>query len=281
MERPGKVAVVECAQAVGWVQAGRRRDPMRASSHGVGEMIRRAAYEGMKRLIVGLGDTVTVDGGLGMLEALGLTFAGADGLPVGRGGAELEKVSSITISDEFWSVRRQFSGVEVWCDVMARLTGPGGAARGFGPQKGASPAMVRRLERGLVHWGKILERATGKRASGLPGSGAAGGTGAALAAWFGGELNSGGEETLKALRAEALVRRADLVVTGEGRLDRQSVMGKASWRLAAWASRMAKPCVYVTGSSRLSQRAIPKGVRVVLLDERPLVEAVAKAFSGL
>lgn len=240
----GQTAVVEIAAASGLpLVPAERRDPMRTTSYGTGELIAAALEAGCRRVLVALGGSATVDGGMGMLEALGFRFLDARGRPVPRGGRGLAAVATALRP-------RALPPVEfvAACDVDNPLLGEQGAAAVYGPQKGATPEMVQELDRGLARLAAVWKRDWGVDVAALPGAGAAGGAGAALAAGLGAPLVSGAGLVIEYSGLEDRLRRADLVITGEGRLDGQTRRGKAPAAVAAAARRAGVPVVAVCGS---------------------------------
>lgn len=236
----GRVAVVEMSQASGLRLVPRgRRNPLVATSYGTGELIRAALDLGVREVWVGLGGSATQDGGAGMAEALGARFLDARGKRLPRGAEPLSRLSRIDLSAlDARILRTRILGI---ADVVNPLLGPRGSARVFGPQKGATPGMVRVLERALGRYARVLRKETGRSVAHLRGAGAAGGLGAGLVALLGARLEPGAARVLRALEASSRIRRADLVFTGEGKLDRQSLYGKAPFEVARWARRAGKP----------------------------------------
>ena len=238
---PGGTAVMEMAAAAGiTLVSGKERNPLHTTTYGVGEMITDAFHRGCRRFIVGIGGSATNDGGAGMLQALGFGLLDETGAPIPRGGAGLERLQRI-VSD---NVLPGLAGCtfRIACDVTNPLCGPNGASAVFGPQKGATPEMVARLDAALAR----LSLVSGADA-GFPGTGAAGGLGFAFHAFLGGELLRGVDLVLAETRLEDFVADADVVVTGEGRLDAQTVMGKAPIGVANLAKRHGKPVVAFSG----------------------------------
>ncbi|MEW5933050.1 MAG: glycerate kinase [Bacillota bacterium] len=247
----GETAVVEMAAASGLpLVPPARRDPMVTTSYGTGELIVAAIEEGCRRVMVALGGSATVDGGLGMLEALGFRHLDAAGQPVPRGGRGLGQVAAALRPEGSVVSSGPAGGVEFLaaCDVDNPLVGEHGAARVYGPQKGASPEMVEELDRGLAHLAAVWKRDWGVEVADLPGAGAAGGAGAALAAALGAPLLSGARLVIEYSGLEERVREADLVITGEGRMDFQTRRGKAPAAVAAAARQAGVPVVAVCGS---------------------------------
>lgn len=239
-------AVIEMSAASGlhWVPMA-QRDPRWTTSWGTGELIRAALDAGARELILGLGGSATNDGGAGLLQALGAQLLDAHKQPIGLGAQGLAQLHSIDLSrlDE----RLGQCQIKVACDVTNPLVGPEGASAVFGPQKGADEAMVAQLDQWLARYGLLLEQATGQTLMTRPGAGAAGGMGAALAA-LGAELTSGIEWVMNAAGLAAKMHRADLVITGEGRLDGQTLQGKTPWGVAQLAGRHAVPVIGIAGS---------------------------------
>lgn len=224
-------AVIEMAQASG---LGLLREdplnPMEASTAGTGEMIRRALDEGARRLLIGLGGSATNDGGMGMLQALGAVFTDSAGRVLKAGGQALGSIHTIDVSG--LDSRLKACAITAMCDVTNPLTGPLGATRIYGPQKGADAETVEALERGMLHYRQLLTALTGTDPDTLPGSGAAGGMGAAVALVLGGTLKPGIQAILDHADFDALARTATFLITGEGRLDEQSAFGKVPYGIA-------------------------------------------------
>jgi glycerate kinase len=251
----GATAVVEAAQAAGLtlVPPG-RLDPLGATTHGVGELIAAALDAGCRRIVVGIGGTATVDGGVGMASALGARFLDGDGRPVARGGAGLGAMRAVDARDLDPRLRR----VEVIAavDVDNPLFGPHGAARVFGPQKGATPAMVAELDAGLENLAAVVRRDlgrdlgpdAGRDRSRDAGAGAAGGLGFALMAFLNAAVRPGAEVVIAAAGLEGHLEGASLVITGEGCLDSQTERGKGPAAVARAARRAGVPVVAVVGS---------------------------------
>jgi glycerate kinase len=258
----GATAVVEMAAASGLpLLEPHERDALRASSYGTGELLLAAARAGVTRIIVGIGGSATNDGGAGMLRALGLRFVDERGVDVGDGGAALSRVARI--EGELDPAIRRIT-VLVATDVRNVLTGPRGASAVFGPQKGAAPDDVRVLDAALSHFADVAAARMGTDLRDEPGAGAAGGTGFALRAFVGATLQSGAELVLEAARFDERIRGADLCVTGEGRLDEQSVFGKASVTVARHASRHGVRVVAVVGGLGAGfERALDEGIAAV------------------
>jgi glycerate 2-kinase len=244
----GRTAVVEMARASGLeLLTPPERDPMRTSTRGTGELIAAALDAGARRIVVGIGGSATVDGGTGMAAALGVRFLDATGAEIAdcRGG-RLADIADVDIAGR--DARLAGCDIAVACDVTNPLTGPEGAARIYGPQKGASPEQVEELERGLANLSRAVARALGVEVNDLPGAGAAGGLGAGLVAFFGARLQSGVATVLDAVDLRGKLTGADLVITAEGRVDAQSAFGKAPAGVAALAAELGVPCIVLAGS---------------------------------
>jgi glycerate kinase len=249
--------VLETADACGLHLAPTdRRDPLRADTIGVGELVRACIEQGATRLNLGLGGSATVDGGTGLARALGYRFLGPGGadLPPGGGSlpelARIEPAPSVTADLEVTAI----------ADVRAPLCGPDGAARRFGPQKGAGAGAVETLERGLVNLSERFKEDLGRDVAELPGAGASGGLGAGCAAFLDAKLVPGSEWVLDRLRFHEVLERADLVITGEGAWDATSAMGKITWEILRRARASEVPAALVCG--RLAG-PVPPGVRVI------------------
>ena len=242
----GRTAVIEMAAASGLtrVSAG-RRDPRITSTFGTGELVRAALEAGLRRIILGIGGSATNDGGAGLARALGARFLDADGLDLPEGGAALAWLARIDLS----GLDPRLSGTEILvaCDVDNPLCGPRGASAIYGPQKGATPEMVAELDAALGVFAGVAARATGRDIALRPGAGAAGGLGAGLLFFTPARLRPGVAIVLEATGFEALAQGADLVITGEGRTDAQTAMGKAPVGVAAAAKRQGVPVICLSG----------------------------------
>ncbi|MBE6595807.1 MAG: glycerate kinase [Ruminococcaceae bacterium] len=242
----GKTAVMEMAAAAGLPQLRpEERNPARTTTFGVGEMILDALSLGYRHFIVGIGGSATNDGGAGMLEALGARFLRADGTPVPRGCAGLAEICDISLDGMHPALAK--CRFEVACDVKNPLCGATGCSAVYAPQKGATPEMIPVLDAAVAHFAAKTAAVLPNADADFPGAGAAGGLGFAFLAYLGAALVSGVELVMRETGLEALVREADVVVTGEGRLDGQSVMGKAPVGVATLAKRYGKPVVAFSG----------------------------------
>ncbi len=223
-----------------------KRCPLTTTSWGTGELIRHALDAGVKHIIIGLGGSATNDGGAGMAQALGVKLLTADNQAIAPGGAGLETLERIDISE--LDARLAECRIEVACDVTNPLTGEEGASAVFGPQKGATPEMITRLDTALEHYAQCVKRCLDIDVLTLEGGGAAGGMGAALYAFCGAELRPGIEIVTDALHLDKLVADADLVITGEGRIDSQTIHGKVPVGVARVAKRYNVPVIAIGGS---------------------------------
>lgn len=240
-------AFIEMAAASGLERVPpAQRNPLKTTSWGTGELIRHALDAGVKHIIIGIGGSATNDGGAGMAQALGAKLLNAQGEQIGPGGGELEKVSRIDISE----LDKRLAGcrIDVACDVTNPLTGEEGATAVFGPQKGATPEMIARLDKALEHYATVIARDLDVDVLNLAGGGAAGGMGAALYAFCGAHLRQGIEIVTDALHLDQQVADADLVITGEGRIDSQTIHGKVPVGVAKIAKRYNKPVIGIAGS---------------------------------
>lgn len=243
----GVTAVIEMARASGIaLLAEEEFDPLRATTYGVGELMRAALGAGFRRFIVGIGGSATTDGGKGMAQALGARFLNAAGGELGPGGGVLAELDRIDVSG--MDPRLGEASVDVACDVINPLVGPTGAAAVYGPQKGASPEDVRRLDEALIRFAAVVGRDLGVELAHLPGAGAAGGLGAGLVAFAGARLRSGADIVLEAVGVEERLDGVDLVIVGEGRMDRSTVFDKAPVAVARRAHARGVPVIAVCGS---------------------------------
>ncbi len=243
----GRTAVIEMAAASGLpLVEPSLRNPLNTTTYGTGELIADALTRGCRRFRIGIGGSATNDAGTGMLQALGYKFFDANGEELGRGGRILERIARIDDSGKRPELDE--STFTVACDVANPFSGPEGAAVVFAPQKGADPAMVAELDRGLHHFAGVIERQTGEDIDRFPGAGAAGGLGGAIKAILHAELVSGIRMVLKAAGFDELLHGADLVLTGEGKLDAQTVRGKAPRGVLDAAVRHGVPVVALGGT---------------------------------
>jgi glycerate kinase len=272
--RRGTTAVVELADASGLVRLpGGELRPMDATSRGTGEVLAAALEAGCTDVVLGIGGSASTDGGAGLVRALGARLLDVDGGEVSESGAGLARIAGIDLA----AVRERAAGVRltVACDVDNPLTGPHGAAAVYGPQKGAGPAQVLELDDALTHWARVVARATGEDLSRVAGAGAAGGVGFAALALLGATLRPGIDLVLDLVGFRDRLAGADLVVTGEGALDEQTLHGKAPAGVAAAARDAGIPAVAVCGHSSLDDaRLAAAGIRAAyaLTDLEPDVQ---------
>lgn len=242
----GRTAVIEMAAASGLhYVAPELRNPLKTTSYGTGELIVAALESGVERIILGIGGSATNDGGAGMMQALGAGLFDAAGNPLAHCGGALEKLARIELAT--LHPRLAEVTVTVACDVNNPLCGTNGASAVFGPQKGATPEMVKHLDALLNSWGERMAKTTGRDVREVAGAGAAGGMGAALLGLLNAKLQPGVEIVVEALALEEHVKEATLVITGEGRLDSQSICGKTPIGVANVAKKHNKPVIALAG----------------------------------
>ncbi len=243
----GKTAVIEMAAASGLhLVTPDQRNPLITTTFGTGELIKAALDHGVKHIIVGIGGSATNDGGIGMAQALGIKLLDAHGNALGYGGGELAKLATIDCSQ--LDPRLAQVRLEVACDVDNPLCGPKGASAVFGPQKGATPEMVTILDENLAHYATVIKQQLGVDVRDMAGAGAAGGMGAALLGLLNAELRLGIEIVMDAVRLDEIVADADLVITGEGRIDSQTIHGKTPIGVARTAKKHSLPVIGIAGS---------------------------------
>ena len=246
---PDSTAVMEMAEAAGiTLVSGAEKNPLHTTTYGVGEMILDAVKNGARKFVVGIGGSATNDGGAGMLQALGFRLLDAEGHDIPRGGAGLTQLAKIEhpSTSSLFPLPSSLS-FRIACDVKNPLCGPNGASAVFGPQKGATPEMVKELDSALEHFAEKVSEFQGFRVSEVSGTGAAGGLGFAFKAFLGAELVPGVDLILNETRLEDFIRDADVVITGEGRLDGQTVMGKAPIGVARLAKKRGKRVLAFSG----------------------------------
>ena len=246
MSGDGATAIIEMAAASGLALVPlAQRNPLITTSRGTGELILNALDKGARNIIIGIGGSATNDGGAGMVQALGAKLCDANGTEIGYGGGSLMALNSIDISG--LDPRLKGCTIRVACDVTNPLIGENGASRRFGPQKGADEAKIVELDRNLSHFADVIKKSLSIDVKNVPGSGAAGGMGAALMAFLGAELRSGIEIVTQALNLEEHIHDCTLVLTGEGRLDSQSIHGKVPVGVANVAKKYHKPVIGIAG----------------------------------
>ncbi|MCS7078571.1 MAG: glycerate kinase [Chloracidobacterium sp.] len=257
-ETPDGVAYAEMAMASGvhLVPEAARR-PAHLSSYGTGELLRAVMTRPhIHKIVIGLGDTATLDGGAGILEAFGVRLLNRQGEPVASGNLGLGQAARLdwsALHPALEAFQARGGRVICACDVRNPLLGPDGAAYTFGLQKGATPDELPQLEANLRHWADLLEATFGRPARDLPGAGAAGGAGFALAAWLGAELVSGAQLLTGLPLFQAALAQATVILTGEGQLDRQSLAGKTTSHLAALGRARNVPVLAFAGRILLAE----------------------------
>lgn len=244
----GNAAVLEMAESSGLNLVKRENlNPYKANTYGVGEMLKAILDMGIRDIYIGLGGSATNDGGAGMLTSLGVKFYNSIGERIGYTPEELKNVAKVDISG--LDPRISEAHITVLSDVRNCLCGENGASYIYGPQKGAKPEDVKILDKILENYGNIIDNIVGKSFSKEPGSGAAGGLGYALLSICGAEFKEGIVKIMELIELENLIKDADLVITGEGRIDNQSVNGKAPVGIAKTAKKYDIPVIAIVGSS--------------------------------
>ncbi len=243
----GETCVIEMASASGiCLVSDDRKDPMVTTTYGTGELIRRALDDGCRNFILAIGGSATNDGGIGMLQALGMRLLDFSGESVGFGGGELDRIA--VIDDSEWDHRIAESTFLIASDVKNPLVGPNGATFVFGPQKGATPEMVEILDKNMHDWANLVQSKTGIRMHDMPGAGAAGGLGGAFQAFFPAIMKRGIDVVIEYTRLRDHLRGADLVFTGEGQIDFQTASGKTPVGVAQAAQKLGIPTFVLAGS---------------------------------
>ena len=243
----GETAMIEMARTSGLALLSLdERDPLRATTYGLGEIIREALDAGFRSFIVGIGGSATNDGGAGMAQALGVRLLDESGNDLPSGGAALAGLRKIDASG--LDARAAASQFSVACDVSNPLTGPEGASAVYGPQKGATPELVEQLDGALGNFAEVVERDIGRSIDDVPGSGAAGGLGGGMMAFLDGSLRAGVDIVLDQVGLNEQLEGADLVITGEGQLDFQTVYHKAPIGVAWRAKERGIPVIAISGS---------------------------------
>ena len=242
----GDTAVIELATASGLtLLSHEERNPMTTDTYGTGQLIAHALHKGCKNILLCIGGSATNDAGVGLLRALGYRFIDIEGNELIGGGEVLQHIHKIDDTQVLPQLSE--TQITVACDVDNPLWGTNGAAHIFAPQKGASPAMICELDNGLRHFANIIQQFNGKDVSAIPGGGAAGGVGAALVAFFNAQLKSGIDMVLDTIHFEDTIKDCDLIVTGEGKLDRQTLMGKAPIGILHRAKKHDIPVIAIGG----------------------------------
>lgn len=272
----GKTAVIEMSAASGLpLLEPQERNPMLTSTFGTGQMIADALSRGCRRFLVGIGGSATNDAGMGMLEALGFRFLDKDGKVLPGRGESMSEVVDIDMGHV--SEELEESGFIIACDVDSPFCGPRGAAYVFSPQKGADPQMVATLDAGMAHLAGVIARVTGKDVKDVPGAGAAGGLGGGFLAFLNARLERGIEMVLDAIAFDDIIRGADLVITGEGRVDSQTLTGKTPFGIMKRAQKQNIRTVAIGGSVMLGEDDDVSGFDMVIPvtpEGMPLEEAM-------
>ncbi len=276
----GKTAVIEMAAASGLTLIARdKRDPRLATTYGTGQLIKAALDRGIRNFIIGIGGSATNDGGSGMAQALGVRFLDKAGNVLMPGGAALAGLATIDLAGI--DPRLAEASILVACDVDNPLCGPLGASAVYGPQKGATPAMVLELDQALAQFAAVAELATGKNVASLPGAGAAGGLGAGLLFFTNAELKPGVEIVLDTTGFADIVKQADFVITGEGSTDFQTACGKAPVGVAKVARQYNIPTVCLSGGlGQGAEQVLEQGINglmSIVPRPMPLSECMASA----
>lgn len=264
-------AVIEMAAAAGLPLVEGKPDALGATTYGVGLLLQHALDHGANKIILALGGSATTDGGTGAAAALGAIFRDGNGTAFTPVGGTLKDIASIDIS----ALQTRLQGVQItaMCDIDNPLCGTRGAAQVFAPQKGATPAEVTLLDAGLAHLSQIITRDLGQSVADIPGAGAAGGMGAGVSAFFGGTLQKGIDTVLDTVGFEHLLEHTDLIFTGEGKLDRQSLSGKVVLGIARRAKPMGVPVIAVVGGVDGDiEAAYEQGVSAVFTINRKAVD---------
>ncbi|MBS4455716.1 glycerate kinase family protein [Tuanshanicoccus lijuaniae] len=243
----GKTAIIEMAEASGITLVDKNElNIMRASTYGTGQLIKDAIERGVSKIYIGIGGSATNDGGLGMAQALGFEFFDSKENKLSDGAVNLEKIVEIQSTNALPGLET----VEtiIISDVTNPLCGPNGASEIYGPQKGASVEQIKQLDRALSHYADVLEKEFGKKVKHLEGAGAAGGLGAGLMVYLNAKASRGIDTILNLIKIEEAISNADLVITGEGSLDGQSINGKAPVGIAKIAQKYGVPTIAIVGS---------------------------------
>jgi len=242
----GKTAVIEMATASGLeLLKENERNPLITSTYGTGEIINDALDKGCTKIIIGLGGSATNDGGMGMIKALGGKFPDQNRYTIDEGGAALERLAQIDLTE--FDYRLKNSEIIAACDVSNPLTGPNGASVVFGGQKGGSPEDLHQLDKNLMNYGSVIKSDLGKDIKSVQGTGAAGGTAMGLLAFLDAELRPGIELITKELQLETHIKNADLVITGEGKIDQQTLYGKTIAGIAKISKEHNVPVIAIAG----------------------------------
>lgn len=259
-----EIAVIEMAEASGLpLIRSEERNPFKTTTYGTGELIKSALDHGVKEILLGIGGSATNDAGAGMAQALGVSFKDSQDQEIGFGAEAVTKIEKVDVSN--LDPRIKNTKITILSDVTNPLCGPNGASYVFGPQKGASPQDVVQLDAILKRFGDLIERELGIHVVNQQGAGAAGGLGAGLMAFCSGTLHSGIDRVLDIINLEDHVEDANLVITGEGMMDYQSVQGKAPIGVAKIAKKYQKPVIAIVGSEgHLAQKVYEHGIDLII-----------------
>ncbi|MBM3707112.1 MAG: glycerate kinase [Actinobacteria bacterium] len=255
-------AVIEMASASGlWLVPENKRNPLKTTTYGTGQLIKKALELGCTKIIIGIGGSATNDAGMGMAQALGVKFYDKENNILGYGGEQLLKINRADISGICPLIKK--AKISAACDVDNPLFGPKGAAYVYSPQKGADKEMVRILDRGLKNFSKVVSKTLGRDIGSIKGTGAAGGLGAGLVAFLGAELKRGADIIIEATSLEKKIIDADLVIAGEGVMDIQTFYGKSSYGVAKLAKKYGIPVITINGAVDISHEKIdPKSINL-------------------
>jgi len=269
----GSTAIIEMAEASGIKLLGSDElNPLKASTYGTGQLIADAIGRGCSNIILGIGGSATVDGGTGMLTALGFKLSDETGRPLKGNGENLKSIKRLERSGIADGIE-----IKIISDVDNPLTGSQGAAAIFGPQKGATPEMVTALEEGLANWASLLELYCGKSLKSLNGAGAAGGISIPLISFFNAEIVPGADFILSLLNFEEHAKWSDLVITGEGKIDSQTLNNKAPKAVANVAHRFNKPVVAIGGNVQREASPAFSGIFSIINEPMAVEDAIMKA----
>ena len=278
--RDGYTAVMEMSSASGLpLLRPDERNPMKASTFGTGQMIADALDRGCRRFLIGIGGSATNDAGMGMLEALGCRFLDEDGNALQGCGESMSRIATIDLSN----LRSEIGESEfiVACDVDSPFHGPEGAAYVYGPQKGATPEMLIRLDDGLRNMADLIAREMGIQVADMPGAGAAGGLGGAFKAFLNAGLRRGAEMVLDAIGFDEIIKDADIVITGEGRIDSQTMTGKLPYAVARRAGLQDIPVLAICGRAEIQSHPSFTAICPVTPPETPLQTALQPSVATL
>jgi glycerate kinase len=281
-----KTAIIEMSQAAGiTLVPPEKRNPLRTTTYGVGEIIKDAIKQGCRHFIVGIGGSATNDGGIGMLQALGYDFFDESGNKISQGASACELEHLVKIDDSNVIKELKECDFKIACDVTNPLCGKNGCSEVFGPQKGATDDMVKKMDNWMKNYSILAKKIKPKADANYPGTGAAGGLGFAFLTFTKASLESGIDIVLKETKLEELVKDADIVVTGEGRLDKQTVMGKAPIGVAQIAKKYNKKVIAFAGVVTKEARILNENgidaffpiLREVITEEEAMSKEVSSA----